>query len=86
MNTDIPTKLQLLEALFKKYKVDYQRLLDNTGGVRKIDNRDYVSVGGDLNNITLGKALVETRDRNGTPLSMGINPGADVTYDKIVIL
>ena len=47
---------------------------------------DYVSVGGDLNNITKGKPLVETRDRNGTQLSMGSNSGADVMYDKIVIL
>ncbi|GMU09060.1 hypothetical protein [Corallococcus caeni] len=53
---------------------------------KELKDCDYVSVGGDLNNITQGKALVETRDRNGTQLSMGSNSGADVMYDKIVIL
>jgi hypothetical protein len=46
----------------------------------------YASVGGDLNNLTVGTALVETIDRNGTHISMGSNSTATEMYDKIVLL
>lgn len=46
----------------------------------------YVSVGGDLNNLTLGDSLVATIDRSGTRLSLGSNSTESKMYDKIVIL
>ncbi|RKG91132.1 hypothetical protein [Corallococcus terminator] len=46
----------------------------------------YVSVGGDLNNITVGTDLVESLSNTGTNISMGSNSTANVIYDKITML
>ncbi|MCP3105296.1 hypothetical protein LZ198_41150 [Myxococcus sp. K15C18031901] len=46
----------------------------------------YVTVGGDLNNLTSGTALVETCDREGHRLSLGSNSTSSEMYDKIVVL
>ena len=47
---------------------------------------DYVSVGGDLNNLSRGTPLVETTDRTGTQMSIGSNSTVSKMYDKIVLL
>ncbi|NVJ24773.1 hypothetical protein HUW62_26460 [Myxococcus sp. AM011] len=52
----------------------------------ELRNSGYVTVGGDLNNLTLGTELVETCDREGRRLSMGSNSTSTEMYDKIVIL
>jgi hypothetical protein len=46
----------------------------------------YLSVGGDLNNLTRGTALVATNDRTGSHLSSGSNSTGNKMYDKIVML
>lgn len=46
----------------------------------------YVSVGGDLNNITVGTDLVETINNTSTHMSMGSNSTASTIYDKITML
>ncbi len=46
----------------------------------------YVSVGGDLNNITVGTDLVETINDTSTHISMGSNSTASTMYDKITLL
>ncbi|VVS95572.1 hypothetical protein [Desulfoluna spongiiphila] len=46
----------------------------------------YASVGGDLNNITIGTELVATHSRDESRMSMGSNSKSDQMYDKIVIL
>jgi hypothetical protein len=53
---------------------------------RELRDLGYASVGGDLNNITIGEALVETCDRKGMQLSMGSNSTGTDMYDKIVLL
>jgi len=47
---------------------------------------DYVSVGGDLNNITIGEDLVETAAWDVRSISTGSNSTSSVMYDKITIL
>lgn len=46
----------------------------------------YESVGGDLNNITVGTDLVQTVNKSGTFMSTGSNSVATTMYDKIVLL
>lgn len=46
----------------------------------------YVSVGGDLNNISVGTDLVETINNTNTFLSMGSNSTSSTIYDKITLL
>jgi hypothetical protein len=46
----------------------------------------FVSVGGDLNNLTVGEALVQTINADETHMSMGSNSTGSKMYDKIVIL
>lgn len=53
---------------------------------RELKQCGYVSVGGDLNNITVGTPLVATSDRKGTSMSVGSNSTATEMYDKIVLL
>lgn len=47
---------------------------------------NYLTVGGDLNNLSSGTALVETVDRTGSHMSMGSNSTVSKMYDKIVLL
>lgn len=52
----------------------------------ELKNCGYCSVGGDLNNISMGDELVQTVDISGTFLRMGSNSVGTSMYDKIVIL
>lgn len=53
---------------------------------KELSNCDYITVGGDLNNLSRGTALVETVDRTGSHMSMGSNSTVSKMYDKIVLL
>ncbi|MGH1347957.1 MAG: hypothetical protein ACRBN8_40760 [Nannocystales bacterium] len=46
----------------------------------------YVSVGGDLNNISVGTEIVETSNRDLTYMATGSNSTGTKMYDKIVLL
>jgi hypothetical protein len=59
---------------------------NENGLANELKNCGYVSVGGDLNNITVGTDLVQTCNREGTQMSMGSNSTSSTLYDKIVIL
>lgn len=52
----------------------------------ELGNHNYITVGGDLNNLSSGTALVETVDRSGSHMSMGSNSTGSKMYDKIVLL
>lgn len=53
---------------------------------KELDRCGYVSVGGDLNNLTCGKEIVETWDWKERKVSIGSNSTGTKMYDKISII
>ena len=53
---------------------------------KELNRCRYVSVGGDLNNLTCGKDLVETWDREARQMSIGSNSTGRKMYDRISII